>query len=262
MKLHSTRIKGFGPFNDVTLDFDALPESAKFVALCGDNGEGKSTLIDLLVDGTHWREWPRVSGAKLDYAATSRDSMLETVTTIAGKTYTVRHLVDAVSGKGESAVYCDGEALTKSAKLTEFYAWAKWNFPQKSVVHSSIVSHPAYGSFVSMKPTSRKDVILLALGVEGIEELAAAARKRRDAAVAVVGVKRAALSEAVESANVDTAAQELACREHELHTSGFCVAEAQSALDVAKQLAGDSALARQRYEDLKAARDELVERHA
>lgn len=260
MRISSARVKGFGPFGDVAIDFDALPESAKLIALCGENGVGKSTLVDLLVDGAAWREWPRRGGMKIDHVANDRDSLLEVTHEIGGKSYLIRHLVDGVSGKGESAVYLDGEALTKSGKLTEFYSFAKENFPAKSVVHSSIVSHPAYGSFVTMKATERKDVILLALGVEGIEKLAAAARKEIDKTSLECTQKRDAATIALNAANVDESTGAVNLAETRLKIAARHVSEAQSTLDVAKQLAGDSALARQRYEEQVAARTVIEDR--
>lgn len=260
MRISKARIKGFGPFRDVSIDFDALPESAKLVALCGDNGAGKSTLVDLLVDGANWRDWPRRPGTKIDHVANDRDSLLEVTQEIGGKRYDVRHLVDGVSGKGESAVYCNGEALTKSGKLTEFYAFAKENFPAKSVVHSSIVSHPAYGSFVTMKATERKDVILLALGVDGIEKLAASARKEVEKSSLSVAALRVELDAAIAGARVEESSAELSTREKVLYDAGWLLAEAKTELDVARQLAGDSALARQRYEEQVRAFNDLLAR--
>jgi exonuclease SbcC len=260
MRIASARIKGFGPFKDVSIDFDALPKEFKLIALCGENGEGKSTFVDLLVDGANWRDWPRRERKKIDFVANERDSLLETVEEIGGKRYEFKHLVDGVSGKGESTVFCDDESLVPSGKLAEFYAWARDNLPAKSVVHSSIVSHPAYGSFVAMKATERKDVILLALGVDGIEKLAAAARKEIDNTLLECSQKRDAATVAVNAANVDESTGAVNLAETRLTIAARRVAEAQSALDVAKQLAGDSALARRRYEEQVAARTDIGDR--
>lgn len=260
MRISSAHIKGFGPFRDVTIDFDALPQQNKLIALCGDNGEGKSTLVDLLVDGAAWRDWPRRGGSKIDHVATARDSLLEVIHEYGGKRYDIKHLVDNVNGKGESAVYLNGDALTKSGKLTEFYSFAKENFAAKSVVHSSIVSHPAYGSFVTMKPTERKDVILLALGVEGIEKLAKSARDEVEASRLRTERIRADIAKEVENSYVATAEVELCHKQEELYEAERVLAEAVSSLDVARQLAGDSALARQRYDEQLATYEALKQR--
>jgi large conductance mechanosensitive channel len=61
----------------------------------------------------------------------------------------------------------------------------------------------AYGSFVTMKATERKDVILLALGVDGIEKLARDARGKAALAEELVRRLRGELVKAEESADVD-----------------------------------------------------------
>ena len=260
MRISSAHIKGFGPFRDVTIDFDALHQQNKLIALCGDNGEGKSTLVDLLVDGAAWRDWPRRGGSKIDHVATARDSLLEVIHEYGGKRYDIKHLVDNVNGKGESAVYLNGDALTKSGKLTEFYSFAKENFAAKSVVHSSIVSHPAYGSFVTMKPTERKDVILLALGVEGIERLAKSARDEAEASRLRTERIRADIAKEVECSDVAAAEVELSLKHAALEEAERTLTEAVTSLDVARQLAGDSALARQRYDEQLATYEALKQR--
>jgi len=277
MRLKSIHAHAMGSFSDVSINLDSLPASAKLVAIVGENGAGKSTLCDLMTYGAMWREWPRKPRGHLGHVAKARDSLLEVEVEFGAKSYTLRHLVDGVSGKGEAvALDCNGMPLTKSGKLTEYSNWAAENLPPKSVLTSSIISHPAYGSFVAMKAAARKDVILLALGVDGVEAKAKTARERARAEGAKADAFRQRILElsdepAVELWNkmhpdqllsgVSLAERVVGEAQYDEHTAGFLVKEAQQALDVARELAGSSALARQRYEEQsKSRRDAMARR--
>jgi exonuclease SbcC len=250
MRIRSIKAHAMGAFSDVSIYLDALPESAKLVAIVGENGAGKSTLCDLATYGALWREWPRKARGHLGHVARARDSMLEVGIDVGSKSYTLRHLVDGVSGKGEAiALDGDGVALTKSGKLTEYGTWVDANLPPKSVLTSSIISHPAYGSFVAMKASARKDVILLALGVEGVEAKAKEARDRARAEGAKADALRGRVRDEAARADTDSAEEVLASARHNEHTLGFEVEETRTTLAVSKELAGNSVLARQRYEE-------------
>ena len=170
-----------GSIRDGEINLDALPPEAMLIGLVGDNGVGKSTTLDLWTDGTVERGWPRKARGNVVDVATERDSWFESKFSIGPRDYIVKHVCDFIARTGEAFAF-DGrrEPITHSGKLTEYSGWAKKNLPPISVLRSSIHSHPSYGSFVSMKPTARKDVILTALGVEHLEKLASSARKRAD----------------------------------------------------------------------------------
>jgi DNA repair exonuclease SbcCD ATPase subunit len=181
MRLRSITLHNMGSIRDGQINLGELPPEAVLVGIVGDNGAGKSTTLDLWTDGTVKRGWPRKSKGNVVDVATERDSWFESSVSVGHNDYIVKHLCDCVSRGGEAYAF-DGDRLelTTSGKLPEYYEWAKEHLPPLSVLRSSIHSHPSYGSFVSMKPTARKDVILTALGVERLEKLASAARKNAD----------------------------------------------------------------------------------
>src|SRR4051812_7206205 len=101
MRLDKVRMRGIGPFVDeVTLDMSDLGD-ATLVAVCGDNGEGKSTWLEFAIPGAYYRRTP--TQGSLKDRAKARDSLLE-VTVTGSERFTIRHLMDGASGKGESVV--------------------------------------------------------------------------------------------------------------------------------------------------------------
>src|SRR5690606_6409475 len=115
MRFDSIRVRGLGPFRDeVSLDLTQV--QGPIVAVVGPNGAGKSTLLELFAAGLY-REAP--TRGSLAALATSRDAFVE-VRVTNGASYTIRHLVDGVSGRGESVVLdADGKPRLTSAKLRE-----------------------------------------------------------------------------------------------------------------------------------------------
>jgi ABC-type phosphonate transport system ATPase subunit len=73
MRLRSFRFRHMGPFADAALDLDALP--GPLVAVCGVNGAGKTSLLELAFAGALYRTTP--TQGTLASRARSRDSFVE-----------------------------------------------------------------------------------------------------------------------------------------------------------------------------------------
>lgn len=179
MRLEGLRIKGLGPFRDeLAIDF-ADYAGAKLVAITGDNGAGKTTMLELALPGAMYRGTP-TRGSLADLA-TTRDAMLE-VRFVNGARHTIRHLVDGVSGKSEAIVLNDaGAPELPDAKVRSFDAWAAKHLPAPEVLFTSIFGAQGADGFVGLKPGERKAVLLRCLGVERYEDLAERARERAKA---------------------------------------------------------------------------------
>jgi exonuclease SbcC len=175
MQLRSVTLRGFGPFREsTTLDLDALGDGARLVAVHGGNGTGKSTLLELAMPGAMYRSCP-TRGA-LRELALDRDAVLEATITN-GRTYRVKHLVDAVSGKSEATAHVLDESGEwrpefESSKVSTFSAWAESHLPAPEVLFASVFGAQAAGGFLSAKPTERKAILLRCLGIERWEQWA------------------------------------------------------------------------------------------
>lgn len=177
MLLRSLRLRGIGPFRrEVHVDLANLP---RIVAVVGPNGAGKSTLLGSFVAALERAfpdDDPFVDGRPLARLATSRDAFLE-AEVLNGSTYRICHLVDAVSGKGESVVRdAEGKPLVHSSKVSEFDRWRAEHLPAREVLLTSIFAAQGSGGFLDMTSGQRKSVVLRTLGIEKYEALAAAAR--------------------------------------------------------------------------------------
>lgn len=176
MRLESLRIKGLGPFRDeLAIDLARDYAGAKLIAITGDNGAGKTTMLELGIPGAMFRQTP--TRGTLVELATARDAMLE-ATLVNGVRHTIRHLVDGVSGKSEVVVLdAAGAPVLPDSKVRSFDGWAVKHLPTPEVLFASIFGAQGADGFLGMKPGERKAVLLRALGIERLEGLAELARE-------------------------------------------------------------------------------------
>ncbi len=177
MRLESLRIKGFGPFREeLAIDFARDYGDAKLIAITGENGAGKTCLLELGMPGAMFRDTP--TRGTLSELATCRDALLE-VRLVNGKPWTLRHLVDGVSKKAEAIVLDgDGQPVFDSGKVSHFSQWAAKHLPAPEVLFTSVFGAQGAEGFIGMKPGERKAVLLRTLGVERYEGMAERARDR------------------------------------------------------------------------------------
>lgn len=258
MRFASIRGKGLGVAfpGEFFVDFDALP--GPLVAITGENGAGKTTLLELL-GGSMYRVC--ATRGSLSDLATARDSFLETVV-VNGAQHRIRHVLDSVSGKGESVVTDEaGAPLVTSGKMREFDAWAAKHLPPREVFYASMFAAQGAGGFIGMKPGDRKAVLLRVLGIERLEALAEKARENVRTAKAAVGVLDARIAdERGRAADPQVLAAELAAIEAHRPDLEGAVTLAQAALDQAVAAEQIARLARQDVDAHMARRSELVAR--
>jgi exonuclease SbcC len=229
MRLEGLRIRGLGPFRgEVAIDFSALGD-AQLVAVTGANGQGKSTLLELGLPGALYRDTP--TRGSLKDLATARDAMLES-TVVNGSRWTIRHLVDAISGKGESVVLDEaGVPVIESAKVSEFDSWAAKHLPAPEVFFASVFGAQGAGGFLAAKPAERKGILLRVLGIERYETWASAASERARGVKQQLEVLQARLTdEQSRGGNVAQAEGELAEAQATLVQAEAGLAAAQDAL--------------------------------
>jgi exonuclease SbcC len=195
MRLCSVRMRGLGPFRDeVKLDMSQLGD-ATLVAVCGDNGEGKSTFLEFAVPGAYYRQTPTQGSMKS--RAADRDTLLEVVVETDTERYTIRHMMDAVSGKGTSIVLNQANTpVYGSDQVSAFDAWAKRHLPPAEVLLASTFGAQKDDGFLGAEPGDRKAILLRALGIARYEAWASGASKRASGCKQQLEVTRARVADA------------------------------------------------------------------
>ena len=217
MRFEHVTIHNVGPFADVSLDLSALPG---LVAVVGPNGAGKSSLLELLA-ASLFRATP--TRGSLVALAKGRDAQLE-VRAVNGAPWTLRHDLDAVSGKSEAiAIDEHGAPTTDSAKVRDFDRWALGHLPRAEVFYASTFAAQGSGGFLSMSPGERKAVLLRILGVEHLEQLADRAREQLRAVTDDVRVAKARLLDVPLLPDVDVPGWESAAADAEAHARSLSV---------------------------------------
>lgn len=258
MRFESIRASNVGPFRNLNLDLSGV--SGQLVAIVGENGAGKSTLLELLA-GALYRRCP--TRGTLSSLATARDSSLE-VTAVNGSRWTIRHLVDGLSAKGESLVLdASGSPVLDSAKLKAFDAWSESHLPSESVLFSSSFAPQGRRGFLDLSPADRKRLLVQLLGLERYEQMAEAARERAKVSHGELGTLRGRLAE-VPTPDHGALRAHADALEARLAQAVSDVAKARTALERAKAAASDESrayeLAQQRSaveSRLRGAREQL-----
>jgi exonuclease SbcC len=248
MRTLSTVFHNFGPFLDFTLDLESV--DGTLVALVAPNGSGKTFALETAWLGTCYREMA-TQGSLLD-RATARDSFIESTTEAEdGERYVIRHAVDSVARTSESIVKLNGKPVYKGTKVSSFDAWAAKHLPSKEVQCSTVFAVQGSAGFLGLPSAQRISVILQAVGVAQIERMAEGARKNEKATKEQLKVLATRISDARQvDHDVTSIRVTLESLGEELATAELSATDAQQGLDVARELAGSSALAAQRYTEL------------
>lgn len=257
MRLEAIKIRHLGPFRDFAVDL-ADYEGQTLIAVTGPNGAGKSTLLELGLPGALYRSTP--TRGSLQDLSTARDSMLE-VRVVNGQAWTLRHLVDPVSGKSEALVLdADGRAVLDSSKVRDFDRWVERHLPPPEVLFASVFGAQGSAGFLGMRPGERKAVLLRALGLERLETLAAGARAAATNARSVVSAVEARLDEFRRAwPGADMATLQAAVHESQqrLQQAEGAAAAAEREVQFARASAADAELAHARWQENLAKRNAL-----
>lgn len=232
MKFCGIHIHAMGPFADQSIDFDALGD-ARVVSVSGGNGEGKSTMLELLLGGIT-RKCP--TRGPLSGLATARDSFVE-VTVENGQRYVIRQDIDAVSAKGQTVITdADGRALVESGKVRDADAFMAAHFPPPEVILNSLFSHQGSAGMLGLSAGDRKKVLLRSIGIERLEGLSAAARERqRDTSTQLDTLVARLADERERGGDVAAIEAELQDVRSSLQAAEARLAEARQALEDARQ---------------------------
>lgn len=254
-RLDSVRFKNVGPYADFELDFRSLG-SAKVVGLVGKNGVGKTFALETGVFGVCHRTMP--TQGKLPARMTSKDACVD-ARVFCGQSWRIQHFAGATVVQDEH-----GLPAYEGTGTNAFKAWAAKNLPSEDVLRSTIFAVQKKEGFIELGSAARTSVILQVIGVERIERMAEAARKRVQACDATHETLLARLADAEAAApSVDEARAELEARtqattalEAELEKARAEVARGRAELAELERLRDQAEAAARRRQELQAALDE------
>lgn len=194
MRWQRIKVRNMGPIGEIEVRFDEL--DGRLSAVTGPNGSGKSTLLELML-GALYRTTP-TRGSLMELAS-ARDSQVEVDVEHAGHRYTVRQLCDNISRKQESLIL-DGEGhpLIASTKVSAVDEVIARHLPPRDLVLISMFAAQKSSGFISAGRADRKQLLLRLLGLEQIEQRAAAARAEGAAASVAFDKAQAKVAEIVQ----------------------------------------------------------------
>ena len=172
MNLHALRLRGLTCFTDeVGVDFDRL--DGPLVAVAGPNGAGKTTLLEAVLVAIYG-VMPTRPSSIYDYCS-GRDAYVELDATLGGHRWIFRRLIDAERRTPTILIWIDGVPQT-DGKVGEANALVAAHWPPLTQVLATVfAAQGGAGSFLSLLPSARKDLLVSMLGLDRVQELAAAA---------------------------------------------------------------------------------------
>lgn len=265
MRLETIALQGVTRFHDpVALDVRTLPEG--LIAIVGQNGEGKTTLLES-VPACLWRQFPsRGEKGLVDYV-TRRDSHLEVVFTIDGQgTFRARLALDAVTRQSEAVleqILDSGERrILNDGKVSTYDAVIARHLPPPELILASVfAAQNRAGSFTSQDRKARKQLFASLLGLDHYEAMATTARDAvklvedaRTRATAMRDVLRAQASPALG----DQIVAEATALQTEMATVELRKAKAEAQVPALQAARETLAVALQRHAMLSARRSALA----
>lgn len=220
MKIRSLTISGVRPHyrTPQTLDVDALP--GPLVCIVGENGVGKSTLVNCL-PGALYRTLPR--GDALADLAMAADTFVRADLEVAAGRFVITQSINGVAKKkkGEASVRRDGVDVLDRAQVSEYDTWSDRNLPPPGLLYASTFGAAKSVGLLDPGLTEgqRRAILFRALGLDRIEplpqacrDLASEARGRGEVIDGQIAVERPRADEAGAAAALGAARTEAAMR--------------------------------------------------
>lgn len=174
MQPTALHVRGINAIRDLSVDLSTVPPG--LCAVVGDNGQGKTTLLECMLPAALWLTMPTRPGTLSD-ACTGRDSLIDLTHVHNGTEY--RHLVQVDTGASdksrpttEAYLYVDGQPVNDGKLGTYAEEVARWLPPQHLVLASSFAAQDGTGSFARLDVAGRKALFRSMLGLDGLQALA------------------------------------------------------------------------------------------
>lgn len=172
MRLKSLKLSDLTRFHNQTVEvpFDDMPDG--LIAICGANGEGKTTILEASCPGVIYRTMPSRSPKSLAHCARSREAGIELEFAHGVHDYRAKLLVDNVSGKQEAHIWRDGEPLV-DGKVRDYDTAVQGILGTEEEVLASVFAvQGGEGSFVNLSASERRKLFRKLLGIERMDVLA------------------------------------------------------------------------------------------
>ncbi len=180
MRLESLRLKGMLRFRD-ELHIDCREIPSGLVALTGENGAGKTTVLEIAL-ATLYRRFPsRDTHELVDYAQ-DRDSYLEAEFAIDGRgLFRARVNLDGVRRQSDAIlerIDPDGtRTILTDGKVTTYDRYVRDHFPPVELVRASVfAAQNRFGAFSTLNHQGKKALFSALLGLDHYDQMADTAR--------------------------------------------------------------------------------------
>jgi len=133
--------------------------------IIGENGSGKSTMLDALTFGLYGRPFRKINKPQLVNSVNKRDCLVQVEFRVGGKLYTVRR------GMNPSLfeIYVQGELLDQDAKMRDYQERLEKHILKinyKSFTQIIVLGSSTFLPFMKLNPSHRREVIEDLLEIE------------------------------------------------------------------------------------------------
>lgn len=254
MKLLGTTIRNVGALESVELDLSTLTPEQRIVAVVGENGSGKSTILEAMTGAALFRDF-RTHGS-LSAMSVGRESMILTGIEHSGQAWSIKHLVRGKEGESVLA-NSTGSACNPDAKKTSFDACVAQYLPPEKLLYATVWHAQLEHGLLEAKDSERQELILMATGATHYEALAKQCREAARAKQSEAnGIRSQIASTPV--ADIEELCADIVGIQERIDMATADVNSANNELTIARAAHGDTALARAEYERHQKQWDDLV----